>query len=303
MQEFFCDLLQKDGHTTRVHIYQCDEQPKGSLLMLHSMAEHEGRYREFAEYMVSQGYDFYCYNLRGHGSDAEVQGHIADRGGQNIIVEDAINVAKYVQDTSRGEKMILMGQGFGSILARNVIQHKDDFDAVILSGTAAFDRHTAYTNLAVTKTIAAEKGPRAYSDYVTKRFFRGKDFQAVCTESPFDWISADKENLARYVKDPYAGFPCTVQFYHDLTSLILFGGQKEKIARTRRSLPIFFLSGAMDPVGGLGRQVTALYHTFLSLGFQKVSCKLYENDRHEILNEQDRETVMHDISDWLDKIL
>ena len=113
----------------------------------------------------------------------------------------------------------------------------------------------------------------------------------------------DMKNIARYIADPYAGFTCTVQFFHDMASLIFFGGQDEKIARTRRTLPIFFISGAMDPVGGLGKQVTGLYEKFKKLGFQNVSIKLYENDRHEILNEDDRLTVMNDVTDWLAKVL
>ena len=285
-----------------MHCYLC-ENPTASMLMLHGMAEHEERYREFAGYMNEHGYDFYIYNHRGHGPEAEVQGHIADKNGQNIIVEDVITVANYVQKHNRAGKFVLMGHSFGSIVARNVIQHKDDFDAAIICGTANMDAGMAYASIGMTKAIAAVKGPRYVSDMINKMTFSSKDYQTVCTETAFDWISVNKENLAKYLEDPYAGFPCTVAFFHDMASLVLFGGQDEKIARTRRTLPIFFISGAMDPVGGLGKQVTALYEKFEKLGFQNVSLKLYENDRHEILNEDDRLTVMNDITDWLAKVL
>ena len=39
------------------------------------------------------------------------------------------------------------------------------------------------------------------------------------------------------------------------------------------------------------------------MGMQKVSQKLYDTDRHEILNETDREDVYRDLADWLNKCL
>ena len=303
MKECYREIAQKDGHITKLHIYQCEEAPRASMLMLHGMAEYEDRYREFAQYMVSQGYDFYIYNHRGHGPEAEKKGHIADKDGQNIVVEDVITVANDIQKNNRAEKLVLMGHSFGSIVARNVIQHKDDFDAVIICGTAALPPALTYASIAMTKLIAAVKGPGYYSEFISKMSFGGKDYQTVCKETPLDWLSVNKANIERYAADPLCGFTCTVGFFRDMASLVLFGGQPEKIARTRRSLPIFFISGEMDPVGGLGKQVLELYQKFLDLGFQQVSCKIYENDRHEILNEDDRMTVMNDITNWLDRVL
>ena len=303
MSEQYLQITQKDGHLSILHAYYCEGTPIASMVMLHGMAEHEGRYHEFAQYMNSMNYDFFIYNHRGHGPEADKLGHIADENGQNIVVEDAIHICNYVQENNRADKLVLMGHSFGSIVARNVIQHKDDFDAVIICGTAALDKMTTYASLAITKMISKAKGPGHYSELMNKLSFGSKDYKTVCTESELDWLSVNKENIARYRADHYSGFTCTVGFFHDMASLVLFGGQKEKIGRTRRTLPIFFIAGAMDPVGGLGKNVTSLYQTFVDLGFTNVSIKLYENDRHEILNEDDRAAVMQDITDWLAKVL
>jgi alpha-beta hydrolase superfamily lysophospholipase len=57
----------------------------------------------------------------------------------------------------------------------------------------------------------------------------------------------------------------------------------------------------MDPVGDYGAGVHRVYESFRKIGIKDVSMKLYENDRHEILNETDRETVMEDIALWIEK--
>ena len=40
---------------------------------------------------------------------------------------------------------------------------------------------------------------------------------------------------------------------------------------------------------------------YKEIGMQDVKLRLYENDRHEILNELDREIVFVDICKWLEK--
>ena len=93
-------LTQDDKYQTTVYTYNTDAEVKGTVVVLHGMAEHEGRYRGFAEYMNSMNYDFFIYNHRGHGPEAEKLGHIADKDGQNIVVEDAIHICNYVQENN-----------------------------------------------------------------------------------------------------------------------------------------------------------------------------------------------------------
>ena len=62
---------------------------------------------------------------------------------------------------------------------------------------------------------------------------------------------------------------------------------------------ILFVSGDQDPVGAMGSGVKAAYGKFVKAGIKDVSIKLYEGDRHEILNELDREIVYNDLYEWM----
>ena len=73
----------------------------------------------------------------------------------------------------------------------------------------------------------------------------------------------------------------------------------ENIKKVPKNLPLFFVSGADDPVGDLGEGVKKVYGMYKDAGVSDITYRLYEDDRHEILNETDRDQVMADIAAWL----
>ena len=66
-------------------------------------------------------------------------------------------------------------------------------------------------------------------------------------------------------------------------------------------MPLFIVSGELDPVGGPVKLVELLYDTYIKLGLTNVSKKLYPNMRHEILNEVDYITPYNDLLDFINK--
>ncbi|MBQ5804143.1 MAG: alpha/beta hydrolase, partial [Erysipelotrichaceae bacterium] len=66
---------------------------------------------------------------------------------------------------------------------------------------------------------------------------------------------------------------------------------------------LLFVSGQEDPVGSFGKEVEASVEYMKDLGIRDVRLKLYQNDRHEILNETDKETVYEDLYNWLNEMI
>ena len=62
---------------------------------------------------------------------------------------------------------------------------------------------------------------------------------------------------------------------------------------------MFFIAGENDPVGNFGLGVKKAALSLRSAGVKHVECRLYPNDRHEILNELDRQLVYRDILNWI----
>ncbi len=61
------------------------------------------------------------------------------------------------------------------------------------------------------------------------------------------------------------------------------------------------VSGAMDPVGAEGDGVKKAGEQLRRTGHSDVTVKLFDGDRHEILNETDREQIYEYIYGWLEK--
>ena len=64
------------------------------------------------------------------------------------------------------------------------------------------------------------------------------------------------------------------------------------------------MSGDKDPVGGQNAEgVKIVAQQFRDAGVKDVTVKLYENGRHEMFNEINRDEVTADLIAWLDSRL
>ena len=66
---------------------------------------------------------------------------------------------------------------------------------------------------------------------------------------------------------------------------------------------MYLFSGAADPVGARGKAVQQLAALYRTLGLRDVTCKLYPEGRHEMLNETNRENVTRDTITWIERHL
>ena len=73
----------------------------------------------------------------------------------------------------------------------------------------------------------------------------------------------------------------------------------EKNGRFPKELPMFFVAGSEDPVGAHGKGVETVYQRYLEKGAKDAKIKLYADDRHEILNELDKDVVYEDLLKWI----
>ena len=73
------------------------------------------------------------------------------------------------------------------------------------------------------------------------------------------------------------------------------------LMKMNKSLPVLFVSGAKDPVGGMSKGVLACIDAFKRSGIRSVTIHIYPEGRHEMLNEVNRDEVYNDILTWLDE--
>ena len=291
-----------DGHEL---YYECYEPPSpiGHVHMIHGMAEHIGRYTEFAEYLASRGFIVSAHDQRGHGKTAErngVKGYFADHDGFERVVEDAHAVIAEVQQATGGLPLILFGHSMGSFVARRYMQlHSEDISRVVLSGTGGDPGTSGKIGLAVAIASAKTQGKQQPNKALGKMTFGSFNKPFAEEGSSYAWLTRDKGRVAMYEADAWCGFESTNQFYIDLFTGLAVINKPSEIAKIRKDLPILLISGAEDPVGNNGKGVFSSAKQFDQAGMSRIKVYLAEQGRHELLNETDRHAHFETIGDWM----
>lgn len=98
------------------------------------------------------------------------------------------------------------------------------------------------------------------------------------------------------------GHNITLSGFQSAFSAFAEVSKKSWAKKLPRSLPVLLVSGEEDPVGDMGKGVKKVSERLSEAGVSDVTLILYEEMRHEILNEKDRSRVFHDILAWCDPI-
>ncbi len=275
-------------------------KPIGALQIAHGMAEHIARYEDFAHYMVGRGFVVYGANHLGHGPTAQKEdlGFFAQNNGDAVVVADMAALTKIICEENAKLPIFLMGHSMGSIFARvYAAKYSDLVNGVIFMGTSG-PNPAAGVGVKLVSGVVAAKGARAHSKMVDGLFAFNK-IKNPRTE--FDWLSFDEEQVNKYIADPLCGFKFTVSAYRDVLVAMNFVSTQAWANGLTKNMPVLLVSGKEDPVGNFGAGVEAVDALLKNAGVEDVTLMLFENARHEVLNEVNRNNYYKEIGNWLAK--
>ena len=95
---------------------------------------------------------------------------------------------------------------------------------------------------------------------------------------------------------------CSSQFFVDLLTGIELANDPSQAKKVSKVLPMLIISGAEDPVGSYGKGIRRIEKLYKDAGLYDVRVKLFDKDRHEILNELDKSDVYSYIGSYLVQI-
>lgn len=293
-------LTSRDGYELSLRFYEADA-PKAVVKFIHGMEEYQDRYESFAEYLREAGYTVVTADLRGHGKNAPVLSHIADKEGHLRLLEDEEVILDEIHGCWPGMPVILFGHSMGTIIARAFLQkHSEEFHKVVLSGYPN-PNGAAGAGIVLTEMIAAVKGGKGYSKMVDGMVL-GPFAKAVPNAvTPQDWLSVNRENVQRYIADPLCGVRFTLGSYNALFHLIRMMDSPENYEEVRKDLPILLISGKEDPCTGGEKGRGDSENRLRRAGFRNLEIVTLDGMRHEILNENGREDVYLRILDFIEK--
>ncbi len=292
-----------DGHEIFVTTFKPAEKAIGHFHILHGMAEHSGRYEEFARMICAGGYVVSLHDHRGHGNTVTqndgLYGFFAEKDGFNRVVQDVYEVINTVRQQTEELPLTLFGHSMGSFLARRFTQlYSDQMHAAIYCGTGATTAHHVVGHQ-IAKVLSRLQGPKVQSLLMNSLSFGSFNKRISNVATAFDWICSDPLEVQKYIDDPQCGFISTNQFFVDLTGGLLQIAKPQEIAKIRQDLPILFMSGSDDPVGDFGKGVNRVAKELKKSGIENMCVYIFENMRHEILNEKNKQHVYDVVIRWL----
>ncbi len=279
--------------------------PKGVIQIAHGMAEHIERYDLFAKALIQEGYVVYGNDHRGHGKtgkNASLMGFFAEENGFDLVVEDMLHLTNIIKKDYPNKPIFLFGHSMGSFLSRRYIQtYGDQLAGVILSGTGGNPGLIGQVGIGIAKLEMKRKGKRTSSSLMNKLTFGSYNKAFTPTRTEFDWLTRDDSEVNKYIEDPLCGGIFTAGFFYDLVSGVAKVNKHSTNINIPKDLPMYFLAGDKDPVGNFSKGILQAADMYIKLGIEDVTVKLYEDSRHEILNELNKEEVFMDVINWLNR--
>ncbi|MEK9971096.1 MAG: alpha/beta fold hydrolase, partial [Ferrovibrio sp.] len=273
--------------------------PQAVVVIAHGMAEHAARYARFAAALNADGMAVYGFDHRGHGHTGQhggLLGHMGDHDSWNRAVGDLAAACRLAADRHPGKPLLLFAHSMGSFMAQQFLyEHGAMLAGCVLCGSAGKPPPIAALGRLVTRIERLRLGRRGVSNLVQSLSFDAfnKRFQPQRTD--FDWLSRDPAEVDKYIADPFCGFPISVQSWIDFLDGLQAIARPENQARIPKTLPVFVIAGRHDPVSGGGRSLQQLLGAYAAAGLTGVESCFYDQARHELLNEINRDQVTADI--------
>jgi alpha-beta hydrolase superfamily lysophospholipase len=243
-----------------------------SILLIHGLGEHSGRYERWAELFVEKGYNFLSFDLRGHGKSSGKRGHAKS---MQVLLNDIDFFFSKTKRLFPGTKFILYGHSMGGNLALNhIILRNHPVSALIVT--------SPWLKL-------KQEPPKALISIVN---FLKKLFPALTIPNGLNAedISHDPEVVRNYTSDP---------LNHNKISLKLFseiykGGYFVLRNVYKINTPFLLMHGTEDKITSPQASENFVMNTS-----ERTHLKLWEGQYHELHNELIYKEVFEYIINWL----
>ena len=260
---------------------------RGVVVLVHGMGEHLRRYDHVAKRAHCPGFWSTDMTIADTAPRSPATTNPASwdlTGGRRWSTTLNLVIAQAKSDHPR-LPVVMVAHSMGSFATQQfLLDHAPNVDAVALTGTAALDLLESALDLSRDLDLSAFNTP----------------FQPARTD--FDWLSRDESVVDAYLADPLCGFGIDAASAKDMFAGARRLADPAQVARMRRDLPVYVAVGSKDPVNGGLTLLWALIDRYRAAGLTDITVRVYDDGRHEILNEINRAEVIDDLLQWLQRV-
>lgn len=295
-----------DGiHQIHAREWAPEGTPRAVLQIAHGLADHIGWYAHVGQFLAAQGILVCGNDHLGHGKTAGEEGpfgYFASHDGWTLATADLRILRKLQGEKYPGIPYFLMGHSMGSFLVRTYLcRYPGEVDGAVISGTGQEPALLVAACKLLSGLLCRLRGGTYISPLILALSLGAYNKKFTPARTPSDWLSRDEASVDACLADPLRAFLPTVGLYRDMMGGLQYISNPKKLAQMDPCLPVYFFSGDCDPVGSMGKGVKKVVSMFEKAGCRDVTLKLYPGGRHEMVNEINREEVLADLLDWLER--
>lgn len=291
-----------DGKNIALYVWDDVQQPKAVVKIAHGMAEHSARYDHFAQYLNSRGFIVVMNDHRGHGLTAEIDSLGYEEGDMwTNNVNDQLALIDYCRETYN-LPVVMMGHSYGSFITQAVIEQAPDVAGFVLCGSNYMKDISFTLCKMIARNMCHKKGGKYPAQLLVNMSFKmyEKKFPGQSA-----WLNRDADEVKKYNEDVMCGYTCSANFYRTFMEGIAPLYKKSAYSHIDVNKPLLIIAGSQDPVGNYGKGVNKLEKFYVKkVGVTSVAKHLYQDARHEILNEPlCKQQVYDDVANWIESVL
>ena len=268
-------------HTTArgsSRLYQQSWTPDGDeragVLLIHGLGEHSSRYAHVAKHLTSKGFAVHTLDHYGHGKSDGLPGYVERF---SVFLDGVAALLHKVQSENAEQPLFLVGHSMGGLIAAAfLLDEQAAFRACVLSGPA----------------IKSDQAPPAIVMALI-RLIAVLAPTAPLIQLDASGVSRDPAVVNAYMNDPLV--------HHGRLAARLLSEMSATMKSTLAKageirIPIILMHGDADRLTAPSGSV----ELHAKIGSNDKTLKLYPGLFHEIFNEPEQETVLADMSSWLE---
>ena len=270
--------------------------PKANIILVTGMCEYSLRYDKFATYLNGHNFNVYSLDHYGQGKNGEL-----GKPGKDYFFKmiETINELAIKLKEETHLPIYIFAHSMGSFVTQGLIEkYSYNFNKIILCGSNG-------------KTLLFKIANFVSSIYVNKRNYDKKatllhNLSIGSYEGKFKkegknaWLSVNDTNVTNYSKDPYCSYRPTNGFYREFFKGLKSLHNKKLLKNVNPNLKVLIIGGSKDPVSNFSKGLISLNNEYRKYGINS-RLIIYENMRHEIINEKNNDEVFENIKDFYEE--
>ncbi len=271
------EFVSPDGIKIFYRQYQAESE-RARMVLSHGVGEHSGRYGNVIERVLPKGFSVWAPDHRGHGQSGGKRGHVLNFVQYLTDLRLTVELAK--KDMPGEMPCFLLGHSMGGLIALYFAQHYPELiDGVVASSPCLG---------MVIEIPAVKKVLGSFMSYVWPGMTMGSGLDATK-------ISRDENVVSAYKNDPLVHDRVSARFFTELLAAMESVNQQASAL----NVPVLMQVAGEDYLVN----ADSSKHFFEKLTLQDKTLHVYDDMYHEIYNapEDQKERVLDDLEDWLDK--